>query len=181
MGLFLCCRAVSKHACAARRGDRPLVFRRPSNRSAVPRPAPMSVSPLLPMCSPRAQMALLEAYTPRSRALYSPRTHGEQLACTGTQLNDALSTAAEIAEALVRLSERAERQRSVFVDTAREACAQSACPICMETISEPLECSNHHKFCGSCLRRYRESCSKFLCPLCRVAISPAILSRKPVG
>ena len=139
--------------------------------------------PPLTISSPRSPRTVqLTVCSPRT-ALYSPRTHREQLELVGSEISEALATATDIAKEVVQLSARAERQRAEFVakvaqDAAAnmDANAQNACPVCMETLADPRACPNRHQFCGDCLKRiYRHSYPQFQCPLCRIALSPTIL------
>lgn len=148
-------------------------------------PAPVPVPPLV-ICpaSPTvgaAEERLATYRSPRSQfKLYTPRTHAEQLSITGANLGDAFQASEAIAEAIVQLSARAQRQRSAYVATALEnadANAANACPICLERLCEPMTCANKHRFCSACLRSYRRSwpnSPRVLCPLCRVAM-PEVL------
>ena len=141
----------------------------------------MSLPPLQLPCSPRTSAERIALYSPRAdAALYSPRTHREQLVCTGQELSEALATAAEIALELHQLSARAQQHRAAFVAKARtnaNANLRDQCPICMEQLCEPIACTNRHQFCGGCLRSYRRCAPdspRLLCPLCRVAM-PEVL------
>ena len=140
-----------------------------------------TVVPVLPLAVssprlPRTAAERLAMYSPRDVAIYSPRTHRERLTLTGSELEDALEAAAELAEKITRLSARGEAARSSFIAKAQansDANSSEMCPICMEQLSAPLACSNQHKFCGECLRSYRRSCPnspRLACPLCRVSM-----------
>ena len=122
--------------------------------------------------SPRTQAERLALYASPRGVLYSPRTHRENLDLTGAQLNDALDSCGALARDLSQLSARAQRQRNAFAAASAPA-RDGSCPICMETIKDPLACSNNHRFCGDCLRNYRQRgplSPRLLCPLCRVAM-----------
>lgn len=131
--------------------------------------------PPLTIATPRTAAERMALYTPRKgEALYSPRTHREQLDNTGAELAEALETAAELAEAVARLSARANQHRAAFIAKAQanvHANQREQCPICMESLVQPMACANRHKFCNHCLASYRRcslSSPRLLCPLCRV-------------
>merc|ERR1712070_399315 len=88
--------------------------------------------------------------TPRYK-LYTPRTNQEQLAITGSMLGEALEVAAEVAAAIRQLSARAQSQRSNFIASVMDhsdANDRGSCPICLERLSDPIQCENAHSFCG---------------------------------
>ena len=111
-----------------------------------------------PAIVPQLVLASTPERSPRPQ-LWTPRTHREQLQLTGEQLGDALESAQSLHLQIAQLSSRAQFQRAEFLANVLsngDANVREQCPICLEKLSDPLACTNSHRFCGGCLRSYRQ-------------------------